>query len=181
MKDVLIIGDGASKPGSTWLEKLSDEHLYTVYTLDYGNYINYYDILTHLHKDDIIKKYEHIVIQGANVRDLCFYKFDWKEHLWRLEQENFEFYYCNHAVEDDLLWANGIFETELGDNIQKRWDMNLTDGQIKYLERFVDNNSIDTIMKGSEIRLIRLLESIGIPYKLIKDVQDENIDIWTTR
>ena len=129
----------------------------------------------------IIKKYEHIVIQGANVQDLCFYKFDWKEHLWRLEQENFEFYYCNHAVEDDLLWANGIFETELGDNIQKRWDMNLTDGQIKYLERFIDNNSIDTIMKGSEIRLIRLLESIGIPYKLIKDVQDENIDIWTTR
>ena len=41
--------------------------------------------------------------------------------------------------------------------------------------------NIDTIMKGSEIRLIRLLESIGIPYKLIKDVQDENIDIWTTR
>ena len=57
--------------------------------------------------------------------------------------------------------------------------MNLKDEQINYLERFVDNNAIDTIMKGSEIRLLRLLESIKIPYKLIKDIKNENIDIWT--
>ena len=57
--------------------------------------------------------------------------------------------------------------------------MNLKDEQINYLERFIDNNAIDTIMKGSEIRLIRLLESIKIPYKLIKDIKNENIDIWT--
>ena len=77
------------------------------------------------------------------------------------------------------MWASGIFKTVIGDNIQKRWDMNLKDEQINYLERFIDNNAIDTIMKGSEIRLIRLLESIKIPYKLIKDIKNENIDIWT--
>lgn len=176
---VLIIGNGESKPGSTWLSTLPKEHEYTVYTLDYGNYINYYDILTQLHKDNIINKYEHIVVQGLNANDICFYKFDWKEHLWRLEQENFEFYYCNYGVENDLLWASGVFKDKTGDTIQKRWGMNLTNEQIDYLERFVDHNSMDTIMKGSEIRLTRLLESVGIPYKLIKDTLDENINIWS--
>ena len=38
---------------------------------------------------------------------------------------------------------------------------------------------MDVIIKGSEMQLTRLLESIGIPYKLIKDTQDENINIWT--
>ena len=177
--NVLIFGDSESKPGCTWLSKLPKDNDYTVYTLDYGNYINYYDILTHLKEEDIIKKYEHIIVQGANSPDLIFYLWAWKEHLWKLEQENFEFYYCNYGVENDLLWASGIFKTVIGDNIQKRWDMNLKDEQINYLERFIDNNAIDTIMKGSEIRLIRLLESIKIPYKLIKDIKNENIDIWT--
>ena len=99
--------------------------------------------------------------------------------MWRLVEEKFEFYYCNYEAENDLLWSSGIFKTAIGDNIQKRWDMNLRDEQINYLERFVDNNAIDTIMKGSEIRLIRLLESIGIPYNLIKYIKYENIDIWT--
>lgn len=177
--NVLILGDSASKPGCTWLSKLSKDNDYTVYTLDYGNYINYYDILIHLKEEDIINKYEHIIVQGANSPDLVFYTWVWKEHLWKLERENFTFYYCNYGIENDLLWASGIFKTAIGDNIQKRWDMNLKDEQINYLERFVDNNAIDTIMKGSEIRLLRLLESIKIPYKLIKDIKNENIDIWT--
>ena len=177
--NVLIIGDSASKPGCTWLNNLPKDNDYTVYTLDYGNYINYYDILTYLQEDDIIKKYEKIIVQGGNVRDIVFYVWAWKEHFWKLDQENFEFYYCNYGVDNDLLWASGIFKTAIGDNIQKRWNMDLTDKQIDYLERLVDNNSMDVIIKGSEMQLTRLLESIGIPYKLIKDTQDENINIWT--
>ena len=179
--NVLIIGNSESKPGSTWLSNLPNDNEYTVYTLNYGNYINYYDILTHLQKEDIINKYEHIIVQGDNSPDIVFYTYSWKDHLWRLVEEKFEFYYCNYEAENDLLWSSGIFKTPIGDNIQKRWDMNLRDEQINYLERFVDNNAIDTIMKGSEIRLERFLDKINIPYKFIKDTKDDNIDIWTTR
>jgi hypothetical protein len=51
--------------------------------------------------------------------------------------------------------------------------MSLSEPQIEYLQKFTTNNSISSIMKGSEIRITKLLDKLDISYQFVKDTQQE--------
>ncbi len=161
-----------------WLERLPKEHDYSVYTIAYGNYLNYYELLTWLRVHNIIKQYEYILVESSSTPNLCFYKRTWVDNMIRSQKDNIE--YCSADI-NFLVWSTGIFDTAQGDMIQRRYDMQLTRPQIDYLQKLVVNNSIDAIMKGSEIRLERYLKRLNIAYKLIKDIKNENFDFWSSR
>tara|TARA_B100001094_G_scaffold320418_1_gene366608 strand:+ start:3582 stop:4100 length:519 start_codon:yes stop_codon:yes gene_type:complete len=161
-----------------WLERLPKEHEYGVYTIAYGNYLNYYELLTWLRIHNIIKQYEYILVESSSTPNLCFYKRTWVNNLIRSQKDNFE--YCSADI-NFLVWSTDVFDTAQGDQIQHKYDMQLTRPQIDYLQKLVVNNSIDAIMKGSQIRLERYLKRLNIEYNLITDVNNENINIWSAR
>lgn len=176
---ILVYGDKNSNPTKTWFDRLPQEYEYTVYVIPTGNYINIYDLLTEHLKDSTIKQHDHVIIQNANEPNLCFYNRVWVDHFseWESTRDNFKFY---GAGNNQLLWSKGIFNTPVGDGIQKRFNTDFTRPQKDYLERLINNGEIDQVMKGSEIRLLNLLQKESISYTLIKDVNHENFDIRIT-
>ena len=86
------------------------------------------------------------------------------------QKENFTFRYADNKY---LLWTDNVFKSSVGDEIQKRYNMDLNDLQINYLQRFISNNSINRIMKGSEIRLKRLLYKLDISYQFVTNTQEK--------
>ena len=70
---VLIYGDKHSNPDRQWINCLPKDNTYTVYFIPLGNYLNFYDLLTHHIQEGIIEQYDHVVIQSANEPNLCFY------------------------------------------------------------------------------------------------------------
>ena len=178
--NICIIGDRHSNPDSKWLQDLPKHHNYHVYFLPYGNYINFFEVLTWLNIHNIIKehKLEHFLIQSGNsynkpfdvAPNLCFYEDHYLDNLLFEQKENFIFRYADNKY---LLWTDNVFKSPVGDEIQKRYNMDLNDLQINYLQRFISNNSINSIMKGSEIRLIRLLKKLDISYQFVTNTQEK--------
>jgi len=178
--NICIIGDRYSNPDSKWLKHLPKHHNYHVYFLPYGNYINFFELLTWLNIHNIIKehKLEHFLIQSGNAYNkpfdvtpnLCFYEDNYLDNMLFEQKENFTFRYADNKY---LLWTDNVFSNSIGDEIQKRYNMNLNEIQINYLQRFVNNNSINSIMKGSEIRLKRLLKRLDISYQFVTNTQEK--------
>lgn len=167
---ICIIGDRNSNPDSEWLQHLPKQHEYTVYFIPHGNYINFIEVLTWLKFHNIIVEYEHIIIQSANQPNLCFYKKFYLDNLLFQQKDNFQFCYADNKY---LLWTDNVFRTPLGDEIQKHYNMSLSEPQIEYLQKFTTNNNISSIMKGSEIRITKLLDKLDISYQFVKDTQQE--------
>lgn len=176
---VLIYGDKHSNPDRQWVDRLPKDNTYTVYFAPAGNYLNFYDLLTYHIQEGIIEQYDHVVIQSANKPNLCFYTRQWVYNFYCVEskRDNFEYFVADN---NQLVWSSNIFDTPVGDEIQARLDTNMSLAQKQYLQRLVENNEIDTVMKGSEIRLLNLLREKSIQYTLVKDTNDENINLRTT-
>lgn len=177
---VLIYGDKHSNPDRQWVDCLPKDNTYTVYFIPTGNYLNFYDLLTHHIQEGIIEQYDHVVIQSANKPNLCFYTAHMVYHFYRVEskRDNFEFFVADNK---QLVWSSNIFDTPIGDEIQARMGTNMILAQKQHLQRLVENNEIESLMKGSEIRLLNLLREKSIQYTLVKDINDENINLRTTR
>lgn len=174
--NILVLADRFCNPHSEFVKTANSDHTYTVYIVPYGNYINYYDILTHLQETSIIKEYEHVIVQGKNEKNFCFYRNVWLSNLleYPSQQENVKFYAADN---DYLIWHSGVFDTPVSDQLQNAWNMQVNEPQQQYLEGFVNNNEIETIMQGSRILLTRALKKLGIEYTIIEDIENENLDI----
>jgi len=180
--NILVIGNRYCNPESSWLETANMKDDYTFYIIPYGNYINYYDILTRIYECNIIEQYEHIVIQGENDKHLCFYQNNWIQDLleYPSDKKNFKFYAADGKY---LVWQDNIFHfmSEQKDALLEKYDMTVSEAQAEYLQFFTNNNELATVMQGSKILLNRKLDEIGIPYTFIKEIKNENLDIRTAR